>query len=310
MIELKLKNDFAKVLKVQEKEQDKLLDHLNVSAIGVGEKITNGAYTGEPSLTIFVQSKIDKALISSSELLPKTIGGVKTDIIESGQIFAQSDITLRKKIRPAEGGYSVGHYKITAGTIATSVVDSRPTVGIPPRYYILSNNHVLANSNDAHLGDPIYQPGPFDGGNKKCTIAKLARFVPIDFNGHCNYVDAALAEGDFCDLDREIYWNGYVNNVVQPQVGLIVKKTGRTTGNTKERIIAVNATVNVNYGDGKVAKFCRQFVCGNMSAGGDSGSLVLDEQNNAIGLLFAGSNTITICNDIRYVQSLLGFRFR
>lgn len=310
MMQLDLNQDFSKVLKVQEKEQEKILEHSNVAAVGIGEKITDGKFTGDPSLTIFVESKIDKELLPTSEVLPRSIGGVKTDVVESGQIFAQSNLTLRKKIRPAEGGYSVGHYKITAGTIGACVRDARPQVGIPQRYYILSNNHILANSNNAHIGDPIYQPGPYDGGNKKCTIARLARFVPIHFNGKCNYVDAALAEGDFCDLDREIYWNGYVENVVQPKVGMMVKKTGRTTGNTKGRIMAVNATVNVNFGGGKIAKFCRQFVTGDMSAGGDSGSLVLDTDNNAVGLLFAGSSTITICNDIRYVQALLGFSFR
>ncbi|MDD1730773.1 MAG: hypothetical protein CG440_825, partial [Methanosaeta sp. NSM2] len=66
--------------------------------------------------------------------------------------------TLAKKARPAKGGYSVGHYQITAGTIATGVYDILPGgmvsppahgIGIPPRSYILSNNHVLTNSNDA-----------------------------------------------------------------------------------------------------------------------------------------------------------------
>jgi hypothetical protein len=46
-----------------------------------------------------------------------------------------------------------------------------------------------------------------------------------------------------------------------------------------------------------------------MSAGGDSGSLVLEyDTNRAVGLLFAGSATVTILNDIRYVQQQLGIR--
>ncbi|MGH9148010.1 MAG: serine protease, partial [Vicinamibacterales bacterium] len=74
------------------------------------------------------------------------------------------------------------------------------------------------------------------------------------------------------------------------------------------RITAINATVNVNYGGGKVARFVNQIVTTNMSAGGDSGSLLLDLENRAVGLLFAGSSALTIHNDIRYVQALLGIR--
>ena len=168
---------------------------------------------------------------------------------------------------------------------------------------------MLANSNDAHIGDPVLQPGPYDGGTKKDIIAKLARFVPIRFDGKCNYVDAALAEGDLDDLDREIYWVGHVKGITPPAVGMILHKTGRTTGHTSGRIIGVNATVNVNYGGGKLARFCRQIITTDMSAGGDSGSLMLDENQNAVGLLFAGSSTVTIGNDIRYVLASLGIKF-
>jgi V8-like Glu-specific endopeptidase len=43
-----------------------------------------------------------------------------------------------------------------------------------------------------------------------------------------------------------------------------------------------------------------------MSQGGDSGSAVLDEKNQLVGLLFAGSDTTTIINRIENVFSALG----
>ena len=47
---------------------------------------------------------------------------------------------------------------------------------------ILSNNHVLANSNDAQVGDTVVQPGSIDGGHAVSDkIAELERFVPIEF---------------------------------------------------------------------------------------------------------------------------------
>lgn len=234
-------------------------------------------------------------------------------------------LMLARRVRPAQGGYSVGHKSITAGTIATCVYDILPGgttgsppshgLGIPPRFYILSNNHVLANTNAAAIGDPILQPGPFDGGTDPADrIAILTRSIPITLEPptpralHRNLVDAAIAQGQFHDLNREIYWVGDVRGwrrKASVGVGLIVQKTGRTTNYTTGRITAINATVDVGYGGGRVARFRDQIVTTNMSAGGDSGSLVLTRDNVAVGLLFAGSSVATIVNQFENVRSLL-----
>ena len=66
--------------------------------------------------------------------------------------------------------------------------------------------------------------------------------------------------------------------------------------------------MNVNYGGGQVAKFCNQVITTNMSAGGDSGSMVLTREGCcriAVGLLFAGSSVATIVNQIENVRALL-----
>jgi hypothetical protein len=247
-------------------------------------------------------------------------------MLEEGEFasFAES-LMLARRTRPSEGGYSVGHYQITAGTIATCVYDLLPGgttgtppahgLGIPPRSYILSNNHVLANTNAGQIGDPILQPGPYDGGTDPLDrIATLTRWVPITLEPptpralHRNLVDAAIAQGQFHDLDREIYWIGYVQGWrrrADVSVGTIVQKTGRTTNYTTGRITAINATVDVGYGGGRVARFFDQIITTNISAGGDSGSLVLNLDNQALGLLFAGSSVATIVNQIEHVRSLL-----
>ncbi|MBN1582873.1 MAG: hypothetical protein JXA89_19335 [Anaerolineae bacterium] len=303
----------------------------NVIGMGVGVKWISGQPTGEPALVVLVTQKLEKGQVSKADLIPNKLQDMQTDVLAIGYpmagggsapaITAQS---LAKRIRPAEGGYSVGHVRITAGTIATCVYDilrdgkvSPPLqgYGVPKQYYILSNNHVLANSNDASPGDPILQPGPYDGGTDPADrIAKLSRFVPIDFEPaiprekHRNLVDAAIAEGEFCDLDREIYWCGYVRGW-RPKdkvtIGTIVQKTGRTTNYTTGRITVVDATVDVGYGGGRVARFTDQIVTTDMSAGGDSGSLVTTLDNVAVGLLFAGSSSATIVNQIEHVRSLL-----
>ncbi|MCX2744310.1 hypothetical protein OO013_10555 [Mangrovivirga sp. M17] len=334
-----------KMFEVQSKMEPELLEKENVVGVAIGHKIKNGVEKNEDVMTLFVNQKLPENLLSSEQKIEKEYNGVKTDVVEIGDIFAgfldpetgvEVDVdtevqvdhepmpdyivqagagsTLKRRVRPAEGGYSCGHYKVTAGTIGTCCYDLTPFPGIPSKYYILSNNHVIANSNDCRIGDPILQPGRIDGGTyPRDVIARLTRYVPIKWiNGDkkpCNYVDAAIGEGNFQDLDREIYWQGTVKKLYDaPKIGEIVQKTGRTTGFTTGKITNINATVNVNYGSGRVAKFCKQIVTTRMSAPGDSGSLILDRDENAVGLLFAGSSTRTIVNNILYVQSLLKVR--
>ena len=314
---------------VQADKEEELLSKDNVVGVGLAHKVTKGVDTGDLAIAVLVRNKVDKALLSDEAKIPATVSRKKTDVVEVGTLFAggaaeaieadvsevvAQDVTalnLVQRVRPAMGGYSIGHYRITAGTAATGAYELTPFPAEPARYYILSNNHVLANSNNSRLGDPILQPGPHDGGRyPNDFIGRLARFVPIEFNnGKCNYVDAAIAETRFEWFTREVYYIGYAASLWTPaQVGMIVKKTGRTTSFTTGKVNVINATVNVNYGGGKIAKFCRQIVTSDMSAPGDSGSLVLDQQNNPVGLLFAGSSVVTILNPINYVQGLLRIR--
>jgi hypothetical protein len=300
----------------------------NVVGLGIGVKWKKGEPTGEPALLALVNQKLEPGQVGRADMVPAKLQDMQTDVVAVGELFAGGGApgaqTLAQRIRPAEGGYSVGHIKITAGTIATCVYDILPEggatpprhgIGIPRQYYILSNNHVLANSNDANLGDPVLQPGPFDGGTDPADrIARLSRFVPITFDPpvpraqHNNLVDAAIAAGEFHDLDREIYWVGYVRGWRRKsgvRVGDLVQKTGRTTNYTIGRITTINATVDVGYGGGRVARFRDQIITTNMSAGGDSGSLVTTLDNVAVGLLYAGSSVATILNQIENVRNLL-----
>lgn len=327
--------DLASVQKLQNLAVKELLDPkkplANVIGVGSGVKWTDGKPTGEPALLVLVTQKVEEELLSQTDLVPQNLDGIPTDVMAVGYPFAGGCETfwaqaqnLVKRARPAKGGYSVGHYNITAGTIATGVYDILPGgtvsppghgIGIPTKYYILSNNHVLADSNAANLNDPILQPGPYDGGkDPDDRIGILSRFIPITFDPptpkdqHNNLVDAAVAEVQFNDLDREIYWSGPVRGWRKKSnvpVGTLIKKTGRTTNFTTGRITAINTTIDVGYGGGRTARFRDQFVTTGISAGGDSGSLVTTLDNVAVGLLFAGSSISTIVNPIENVRSLL-----
>ncbi|WP_369238448.1 hypothetical protein AB5J56_34200 [Streptomyces sp. R21] len=231
---------------------------------------------------------------------------------------------LKRRMRPSPAGFSVGNVRVTAGTLGSVVYDflpgasvdpPGPGLGTPAKFYILSNNHVLADSNRAQLGSAILQPGVFDGGTDPADrIATLDRFIPIQFapqtpvERHNNVVDCALGAVEFQDATREQYFSGEPRawrRKANVAVGDLVKKTGRTTNISFGRIMAVDATIDVNYGTAGTARFKDQVLTTSISAGGDSGSLVTSLDNVALGLLFAGSSVITVANHIENVRALL-----
>lgn len=333
MIEETLTGELLKMSHTQKASEEELLAKENVVGVGLGHKIKAGEDTQKSAIVLLVNQKLAPELLADKDKVPPKIEDKITDVVEVGDIFAGggplppneqeeeaapeeevAPLVLRHRIRPAMGGFSVGHYRITAGTIATCCYDYSPFPSMPARYYILSNNHVLANCNDARIGDPILQPGPYDGGAiPRDVIARLSRFVPIKWktptSAPCNYVDAAIAQGEFYDLNREIYWIGYVNKLyARVEPGDTLEKTGRTSNFTTGKVTGINFTVDVNYPRGRVARFCGQIVTERMGLPGDSGSLVCDLDEKAVGLLFAGSSRATILNNIWYVQALLGIR--
>jgi hypothetical protein len=56
--------------------------------VGIGHKIKVGKDTGERCLTVFVSQKLEPALVRVDDLVPETLGKFKTDVVESGHIFA------------------------------------------------------------------------------------------------------------------------------------------------------------------------------------------------------------------------------
>ncbi len=159
----------------------------NVVATGIGYRTVQGKPTQDTCIVCSVHTKKAKQSLTAKEIVPSTIQGVGVDVLPTGPIHALQDPTDR--FRPAPGGVSVGHYLITAGTLGCWVKKNN-------QYYMLSNNHVLANSNDANIGDPILQPGPHDGGSDPTDrIATLSDFVEISFQngggGICPIAGAA-----------------------------------------------------------------------------------------------------------------------
>jgi hypothetical protein len=313
----------AGIAEVQKRHERDLLALDNVVGVAASVKVTKGKPTGEHSLTIYVEEKKPKTQLSKEAVVPDKLGDVATDVVAVGPIRVMA---FTAQARPALPGFSMGHKDITAGTLGCVVRDIRRCCcevekgcGCSPSredckgdYLVLSNNHVLANSNLASPGDHVLQPGAFDGGiYPSDSVATLERFEPIVFGASgYNLVDAAVARPTFSrNINPAIIGVTMPRGVDQAFVGQGVIKVGRTTQVTTGTVIAVNATVAVGgYTGGNTGVFFDQIITTAMSAGGDSGSLLMDRDLNAVGLLFAGSAEITIHNHIANVETALGVR--
>ncbi len=278
-----------------------------INGYAIGRKRVENKFTRDLAVTVYVNKKLSLRRLPLVNRIPKTLripddrapGGV-LDFITDVQEARFNSLEFTQRVRPAQSGISIGHVDITAGTLGGLVRD-RETNNV----VILSNNHVMANSNDAVPGDTILQPGPADGGvDPDDQIAMLTRFVEIDFaEGAENRVDGAIATPV---NSADVIWNTRdigpevpreKRNLGDTDIGDFVHKSGRTTEHTQGFVQAVFATVQVKYDLFKKATFIDQIICSqapaeeDFSAPGDSGSLVYDSQNRCIGLLFAGSES-------------------
>lgn len=223
----------------------------------------------------------------------------------------------RRRHRPLLIGSSIGHHEVTAGTLGAVV---RPCAGEGQR--LLSNNHVLANENKGKAGDPVIQPGSFDGGlNGSDTVAVLDGVVKLR-KAAANRVDCATAtpargiEADARTLKGLGKLAGLGPDFVD--AGTTVAKVGRTTGLTHGRVTAFeldNVIVGFDVGnlrfDGQIEIEGEDEEA--FSDGGDSGSLIVEADTRlAVALLFAGTDLggtngqgLTYANPIRVVLDAL-----
>jgi hypothetical protein len=316
--------------------EKELFSKSGVVLVGNGYKVSNGIKTDIMCKVVGVEKKVPESVLKDEDLIPVDIYGTLTDVIQVGKIEAFENVS---RVRPLIPGYSIGHLLITAGTLGCPLIDNKDG-----QLVILSNNHVLANSNQASIDDWIIQPGTHDGGTSpEDNIGQLKRFVEITMgigipdcdiakgfvafmnailkriskhrlstyteNGDAeNLVDAAICSiREDIGIDRAIPNIGVIEGEVELLLDMQVHKQGRTTGYTVGEVSQTDVTVNVGYGSNQMATFTDQIiVSGDFSAGGDSGSAVLSGKYLG-GLLFAGNaeQKVTVVNRIQNVLNLL-----
>lgn len=213
--------------------------------------------------------------------------------------------------RPAPGGVSVSHPRVTAGTLSAFL-------WLDGKAYIVSNSHVIADGGQAEVGDSVLQPGSFDNGqDPDDAIGRLSLIVPYRLDTP-NLVDLAIAEAipeHVDDRILELRPGSDILEVVpgEPAVGDQVLKSGRTTGLTTGTVIAMAVTVSVAGFPGGSLIFEDCFMVEGAVRGGDSGSAVIAGDGRLLGLLFAGveDEFYVACkasNILKALEATPGFR--
>ncbi len=188
--------------------------------------------------------------------------------------------------------------------------------------YVLSNNHVLARSDQALPGETIIQPGLIDNGCTPFGVgpgttpvatltgypalasaatnvdAAIARVAPgtVDPRGSILELGSRQADGSLAAGQLGLSSSGGRGEAAS--LGMMVAKSGRTTGLTCAAVSAVDVDVVVDYftdcaetAHALSKTFTNQIAISgtSFSDAGDSGAMVVDASNaEPVGLFFSG----------------------
>jgi hypothetical protein len=277
--------------------------------------------SGGSTTTTLTVTAVSQANTSAS-------GNATVTLIPAGQNAQSAPIKL------GASGSNVNDSSVSGKTITCcgGTLGSLITQG--GTQFILSNNHVLARSDQAPQptpptpGEAITSPGLVDNNCMAATtVANLSKYYNLE-TGAAPRIDAAIAQiapgqvdtgGNILYLGATADGNG-VPLPGAPQAGSgmaatvseAVAKSGRSTGLTCSTVMATNVSTSVTYqrGCGSGTSFTEPFTGqvdiagGSFSAGGDSGSLIVDRTTaDPVALLFAGSDTDTVGNPVAQVLS-------
>jgi len=265
---------------------------------------------------IYVKQKGD---VSPKDLIPKRLDigpeSIETDVIAVGELKALDN---KAKRRPICAGISTMHKDGTACTINGFFRDKETQETL-----VASNNHCYALENKALIGDPVLQPGPYDGGKyPDDQIGTLEKYVEVKFDTFtCPFRNALIkfvrlftrqvAENkvDIAFAKMSVLYEVLATYIGEFKgkrffhVGDQVTKSGRTTEQTEGVVIDTAYSGYVTYSRG-MAFFtdCYLVEGAGFSAGGDSGSPVFDMNGNYGGALFAGSDQYTIVCKVENIE--------
>jgi hypothetical protein len=295
-------------------EFEHTLDLENVTAVEYNEE--------NDEVITFVSKKVPEEELNDNDIVSNNVNK-KSRVIEIGDIYTEASgatMSPRGKNRPVYTGSSELNVNIetagTAGPFPVRVSDT--TKGIWDNnvregdIVRLSNNHIYARSNDANLGEYIQQPSPIDGGSHDDIVGQLVGYVPLEDGTTVDVAARSVSPDNESQTPLGLsdeYAKGVFRDDHNKLMGETLVKTGRTSGVTRGNVLATTASTLVNFPDNKQFKMRDLIITEDMSRGGDSGSPAYHGENgNLVGMLLAGTDTVTVFCKATNIESEHGVR--
>ncbi len=293
--------------------EDDFLERPGVVGVDIGEKVVGGVRTGVPAIVVYVQRKRTSAQFT----IPPDVLGVPTDVVED-TFFPHHTLAWPEGVSGAErhelllGGIGVGPGRavrlvppdvpevddyLVAGTLGALVTPRgrRRTMG-------LTSFHIACVDDAWAVGDPMVHPSRVDGGHPyRDRIGMLARAA---LSGT---VDAAAILLTTSRVLAAVVGVGPVAGNGKARVGQRVRKRGRTTALTEGYVASTEAAITLDFGAGLGVRTLRDQIRveGPFADHGDSGAVLLDDDNRVVGLYCGGSPKRGFANPIANVLDQL-----
>ncbi|TJY34089.1 chymotrypsin family serine protease [Pontimicrobium aquaticum] len=291
------------IQRIKSKVEDALLQREGVVAVDIDYKIKNGIKTDELAIIVFVEKKQN---VLPKQRIPKTVQGIKTDVWETTLVpFSTATKTEPSEtksvindsiVNPILGGISVGPFDLDLYGTLGIVLETNFGAKV-----MLSSAHVFMSGPHTIPGTHLSQPALPMGGHWPETDA--GEFL-MGFLGQPNNIDAALATVSHRNiLPKTILQIGQTTGHDVTFPGDDVAKFGRRTQFTTGKVVSDTFTCNVNYPNFGTYTYYNQLRIqtvnpyDNFGLPGDSGSIVVNEDKEVVGMIMSGGET---ANDTKY----------
>jgi hypothetical protein len=303
--------------------EERLLALPGATGIDIGYKEVNGKPTDALAIRVLVAEKKPRSAVPENERIPEEIEGYPVDVIERrfelhqiGASVPVESMTTRvdsAAYDPLRGGVSVGPCRVVNGFLHAGTLGAIAIDNVSGRAVALSSFHVMCVDDGANVGDPMAQPSRVDGGRCPGSVIGGLRRHALTTS-----VDAAIADvGPSRRVTYEVVEVGTLTGTGTASLGEVVRKRGRTTRLTFGVVDSADLTVKVDYGHGiGIRTLTGQIgVRPDVSrshafmAKGDTGSVLLNEARQVVGLLVAGTDAgYGVANPIADVVEALNVR--
>ncbi|MFP4977808.1 hypothetical protein ACE6ED_20550 [Paenibacillus sp. CN-4] len=317
--------ELQRAIRLKEKLEEEWKGKRNVNAVDVGLKYVAGKMTDQIAIRVYVDQK---ANVPPQDAIPISVEGIPTDVIEKQEKFvlqtleratAEEDTSVTAAAgeiqSPLSGGMAIGPCRSIRdrriwGTLGAFVQKE------DGKTYALSCFHVLCCDSEWKRGDQLTQLSREGVCTEGALVGTLAdACLRGNFGLIEQDVDGALAEITSKEVSWEIPGIGRLTGPADTKPGTHVRKVGSATGLTYGIIEGLNKTFTVDFYDGiGDVTFTRSIRIvpdprhnAKFSAKGDSGAVIVNEKNQVVGLLFAGTDdeSVTIANNIAEVMQSL-----